>query len=144
MTELPKNLTTKATKKGFDDSVLNKPRPKATSYDLTELNFNLPTPQRDGFVRQWILAKFVPMYEKKNWDFVYDENGVEMKQVLNSKFVDEPEFGFYMETPIHWYQDRKQEEDMARKEMLEAINNNQHAGANAGLKTTRSIKNNLK
>lgn len=102
----------------YDDEVLNRPRQKKDKFSMLSMQLNLPTPQRKGFVRQWVIDKEKRIFEAREWFPVKGEDGNPMRQVMNRN-KKEPEYGTYMEIPERYFQENIQADDEDRKAVLE-------------------------
>ncbi len=107
----------------YDDDYINRPRPKKDKYSILSAQLNLPTPQRKGFVRQWVIDREQRIFNARDWMPVKGEDGLPMRAVMNHR-TKEPEFGTYMEIPEKFYQENIQDDDAIRKDLVERRINN--------------------
>lgn len=103
----------------------DRPRPNRDRYSALAAQYNLETPQRKGFVRQWVIDKERRVFDARGWRPVRGVNGEPMRAVMNHKTVKEPEYGTYMEIPEVYFQENLKEDDAIRKSTLERRINNE-------------------
>ncbi len=101
-----------------DDSIVNRPRSQKNKFSVLAARLNLSSPQRKGFVRQWVIDKEQHIFLGRDWKPVKGEDGQPMRNVMNRKTKD-PEFGTYMEIPEIYFQENLRADDEIRKEVLE-------------------------
>lgn len=102
----------------YGDDYQNRPRSKKDRYSVSTILLNLPTPQRKGFVRQWVIDKEQRIFLARDWKFVKGEDGQPMRQVMNHRTKD-PEYGSYMEIPEIYFQENLDGDDQIRKDLIE-------------------------
>ncbi len=101
-----------------DDSIVDRPRPPKDKFSMLSMQLNLPTPQRKGFVRQWVIDKEKRFFEARDWLPVKGEDGDVMRKVMNHR-TKEPEYGTYMEIPEKYFQENKRADDVQIRELTE-------------------------
>lgn len=102
----------------YDDDVLNRPRPKKDKYSISATSRRLPTPQRAGFVRQWVIDAERRDYDARDWKPVKGQDGQPIREVMNTR-KDKPDYGTYMEIPEFYFQQNQQADDTERKQLIE-------------------------
>lgn len=98
----------------YSDDVLTRPREKKENFGTMSARMQLQTPQRKGFVRQWVIDNEMYLYESRDWRPVKGEDGNPMRAILNRK-KDKPDYGTYMEIPEIYYQENVKMDDQQRK-----------------------------